>query len=62
MYTTQKCVSVFVIVLGFIVFMYKDGHINKVYENELYGKVLVGLSLLMDGFSGATQVDMFLEF
>lgn len=47
----------FVIVIGFIVFMYKEGGVNKNYEDELFGKVLVGLSLLCDGFSGATQVN-----
>lgn len=55
-YTKKKCTSVFVIVIGFIVFMYKEGGVDKKYEDEIYGKVLVGLSLLCDGFSGATQV------
>lgn len=54
-YSKEKYGSVLMIVVGVIIFMYKNSELHREIENELIGKVLIFLSLLMDGISAAIQ-------
>lgn len=56
-YTLQKYMFVLLIVIGVILFMFKDGKTsNAPLENEGLGQLLLILSLTMDGLTGAVQV------
>lgn len=55
-YPREKYIFVSMIVVGVILFMYKDGVIDENFENETFGELLVFLSLFMDGLSAAVQV------
>lgn len=44
------------IVIGVVMFMYKEGKVNKNTENAGLGELLLIMSLLMDGLTGAIQV------
>lgn len=59
-YTLQKYLFVVLIVIGVMLFMYKDGKANSgaVLEHETLGQVLLILSLSMDGLTGAIQERM----
>lgn len=58
-YTLQKYMFVLLIVLGVILFMFKDGKTsNAPLENEGLGQLLLIMSLTMDGLLGAVQERM----
>lgn len=57
-YSTQKYLFVLLIVIGVIMFMYKEGQVNKNSENTGLGELLLFLSLSMDGLTGAIQERM----
>lgn len=57
-YPLKKYIFVFMVVLGIIMFIYKDSSKATVQSNESligFGEVLVFLSLTMDGLTGAIQ-------
>lgn len=54
-YKPQKIVFVLVIVAGVILFVFKDKYDEKDGENPLLGNSLIAFSLLMDGFTGASE-------
>lgn len=55
-YNMQKYVCIFTIVIGVVLFMYKDGKSNALAEDSFgLGEVLLILSLSMDGLTGAIQ-------
>uniref|UniRef100_A0A182SBC4 Sugar phosphate transporter domain-containing protein n=1 Tax=Anopheles maculatus TaxID=74869 RepID=A0A182SBC4_9DIPT len=59
-YTWQKYCFVLLIVVGVVLFMFKDSKPNSgtVLEHESLGQLLLILSLLMDGLTGAVQERM----
>lgn len=57
-YSVQKYFFIFIIVVGVVLFMYKEGKINPNNENAALGEVLLFLSLSMDGLTGAIQERM----
>lgn len=58
-YTLQKYLFVLLIVIGVILFMFKDGKTNaSPLENEGLGQLLLIMSLTMDGLTGAVQERM----
>lgn len=57
-YSKEKYVSVVMIVFGVVFFMYKNADLSRDRENEIFGIVLIFLSLLMDGLSAAIQVEI----
>ncbi|XP_058058735.1 solute carrier family 35 member B1 homolog [Anopheles bellator] len=59
-YTLQKYLFVLLIVVGVVMFMFKDGKTNSgaVLEHEGLGQLLLVLSLSMDGLTGAIQERM----
>lgn len=57
-YSKEKYVSVVMIVFGVVLFMYKNADLSRDRENEVFGIVLIFLSLLMDGLSAAIQVEL----
>lgn len=44
------------IVIGVVLFMYKEGKVNKNQENVGLEELLLIMSLSMDGLTGAIQV------
>jgi len=46
---------VVLLVLGVVIFVFKDNYAEKNSEYEMLGYVIIGVSLLFDGFLGATQ-------
>jgi solute carrier family 35 (UDP-galactose transporter), member B1 len=57
-YAMKKYFLVLLIVLGVVLFMYKEGKENKNSENAGLGEILLILSLSMDGLTGAIQERM----
>lgn len=58
-YNMQKYLFVLLIVIGVILFMYKEGKVNQsASENIGLGELLLFLSLSMDGLTGAIQERM----
>ena len=57
-YSVQKYFFILIIVIGVVLFMYKEGKVNPNSENALLGEVLLLLSLSMDGLTGAIQERM----
>jgi UDP-galactose transporter B1 len=57
-YPLQKYVFILIIVIGVVLFMYKEGKVNKSTENTGLGEILLVLSLSMDGLTGAIQERM----
>lgn len=57
-YSMQKYLFILLIVLGVVMFMYKEGKVNKASENTGLGEILLVLSLSMDGLTGAIQERM----
>lgn len=57
-YSMQKYLFILLIVLGVVLFMYKEGKVNKASENAGLGEILLILSLSMDGLTGAIQERM----
>lgn len=55
-YSKQKYLFVLMIVIGVVLFMYKEGKVNKNQENVGLGELLLIMSLSMDGLTGAIQV------
>lgn len=56
-YSKQKYLFVLMIVIGVVMFMYKEGKVNKNTENAGLGELLLIMSLSMDGLTGAIQVN-----
>lgn len=54
-YTIQKYFFVIMIVVGVIMFIYKDGKAKDGQSNDTIGLILIGLSLLSDGVLGAIE-------
>ncbi|CAB0029656.1 unnamed protein product [Trichogramma brassicae] len=54
-YPLKKYVFVSMVVLGVVMFMYKDNVPSKQLENEGFGQILLILSLIMDGLTSAVQ-------
>ncbi|KAG5669006.1 hypothetical protein PVAND_016909 [Polypedilum vanderplanki] len=54
-YTIQKYIFVLLIVVGVILFIYKEGKAKDDQENQIEGLLLVGMSLLADGVLGAIE-------
>lgn len=54
-YSVQKYFFIFIIVVGVVLFMYKEGKVNPNSENAGLGEILLFLSLAMDGLTGAIQ-------
>ncbi|XP_022203580.1 solute carrier family 35 member B1 homolog [Nilaparvata lugens] len=62
-YPAQKYFFVLLVVLGVALFMFKDGKQSKDSESGFgFGEVLLGLSLIMDGLTGAIQERMRAEY
>lgn len=57
-YSLRKYLFVLIIVIGVVLFMYKEGKVNKNTENAGLGEILLFLSLSMDGLTGAIQERM----
>jgi solute carrier family 35 (UDP-galactose transporter), member B1 len=57
-YSMQKYFFVLIIVVGVVLFMFKEGQENKNSENAGLGEILLLLSLSMDGLTGAIQERM----
>lgn len=57
-YSVQKYFFILIIVIGVVLFMYKEGQVNKNSENTGLGEILLFLSLSMDGLTGAIQERM----
>lgn len=55
-YSLQKYLFILLIVVGVVLFMYKEGQTTKASENSGLGEILLILSLSMDGLTGAIQV------
>lgn len=56
-YSMQKYLFILLIVVGVVLFMYKEGQTTKTTENNSgLGEILLILSLSMDGLTGAIQV------
>lgn len=54
-YTPQKYLFVLMIVSGIALFTYKGENKDKEKDLAYLGNILIGISLLMDGFKGAAQ-------
>ncbi|CRL04981.1 CLUMA_CG018169, isoform A [Clunio marinus] len=54
-YTIQKYFFVILIVVGVIMFIYKDGKSGEEKDNSSIGLILIGMSLLSDGVLGAIE-------
>lgn len=54
-YAVQKYFFVLTVVVGVALFIFKDKYESKDGEDFLIGSILIGFSLLMDGFTGAFQ-------
>lgn len=54
-YTLQKVMLVLTIVAGVILFIFKDQYEEKDGEDPWLGNSLIAVSLLMDGFTGASE-------
>lgn len=54
-YTYRKVLFVLSIVMGVLLFVFKDKYDEKDGEDPLLGNLLIATSLLMDGFCGATE-------
>ena len=57
-YNMQKYLFTFLIVVGVVLFMYKEGKVNAKSESTGVGELLLILSLSMDGLTGAIQERM----
>lgn len=57
-YSLQKYFFILLIVLGVVLFMFKEGKENKSAESTGLGEILLILSLSMDGLTGAIQERM----
>lgn len=57
-YSMQKYFFILLIVVGVVMFMYKEGKVNTKSENAGIGEILLILSLSMDGLTGAIQERM----
>lgn len=57
-YSMQKYFFILLIVVGVVMFMYKEGQENRAAENTGLGEILLILSLSMDGLTGAIQERM----
>lgn len=57
-YSMQRYVCVILIVIGVVLFMYKDGKSSSPMERTTLGEILLFLSLSMDGLTGAIQERM----
>lgn len=57
-YNMQKYLFTFLIVVGVVLFMYKEGKVNAQSESTGVGELLLILSLSMDGLTGAIQERM----
>lgn len=56
-YPFKKYLFILLIVVGIVLFMYKDKGTSKMSESVIgFGEVLLLLSLSMDGLTGAVQV------
>lgn len=56
-YPLRKYMFVLLIVIGVVLFMFKEGKTNSSpLENERMGQLLLIMSLTMDGLIGAVQV------
>lgn len=56
-YPIKKYFFILLIVIGIVLFMYKDKGTNKSNESVFgFGEILLLLSLCMDGLTGAVQV------
>lgn len=54
-YTFRKVIFVMLIVAGVMLFIFKDKYDEKDGEDPWLGNTLIGISLLMDGFCGASE-------
>ncbi|XP_037050981.1 solute carrier family 35 member B1 homolog isoform X3 [Bradysia coprophila] len=54
-YSCRKVIFVLTIVMGVMLFIFKDEYTEKDGENPLLGNILIAISLLMDGLCGATE-------
>lgn len=66
-YPVRKYLFIFLIVIGVALFMYKDGTVSKkqsesYLSGELFGELLLLLSLTMDGITSAIQERMRAEY
>lgn len=57
-YSMQKYLFILLIVVGVVMFMYKEGQASKSTESTGLGEILLFLSLSMDGMTGALQERM----
>lgn len=57
-YSMQKYFFILLIVIGVVLFMYKEGKSNTTAESTGLGEILLFLSLSMDGLTGAIQERM----
>lgn len=59
-YPTRKYIFVFMIVFGIVLFMLKDKTSSQAEDTSMgIGELLLVLSLIMDGLTGAIQVKMY---
>lgn len=54
-YSYRKVIFVLTIVMGVMLFIFKDEYTEKDGEDPLRGNILIATSLLMDGLCGATE-------
>lgn len=54
-YSWRKVGFVLAIVMGVLLFVFKDEYTERDGEDPLLGNILIGTSLLMDGLCGATE-------
>lgn len=54
-HTFQRYIFVLMVVTGIALFLFKDDNKKKEHELEYLGNILIGISLLTDGFKGAAQ-------
>lgn len=54
-HTIQRYFFVLMVVSGIALFLFKDDGKKKEHELEYFGNILIGISLLTDGFKGAAQ-------
>lgn len=57
-YSIQRYICVILIVMGVVLFMYKDSSPSTTQDNVGLGEILLFLSLSMDGLTGAIQERM----
>lgn len=55
-YAMKKYICVLMIVIGVVLFMYKDGKSNTEQDSSGIGELLLVMSLSMDGLTAAIQV------